>query len=155
MPLRYETTVKTAQDAVLRGRCYAISMNPLSEGWNYCSYKRLRKKFFLGRWCDGGQSLFSRRDGQGKSLETSLFQGYSHGSGRRIRTLTNRVRVCRATLTQSRYIPLFAPPSLRDENDYTMVFQFVKEKFHFFIFFQFDSPTGGIPVPAWQFRCVC
>lgn len=28
------------------------------------------------------------------------------GSGRRIRTLTNRVRVCRATLTQSRY---FAP----------------------------------------------
>ena len=28
--------------------------------------------------------------------------GYA-GSGRRIRTLTNRVRVCRATLTQSRY----------------------------------------------------
>ena len=26
------------------------------------------------------------------------------GSGRRIRTLTNRVRVCRATLTQSRYL---------------------------------------------------
>ena len=28
------------------------------------------------------------------------------GSGRRIRTLTNRVRVCRATLTQSRYFEL-------------------------------------------------
>ena len=29
------------------------------------------------------------------------------GSGRRIRTLTNRVRVCRATLTQFRYNKLF------------------------------------------------
>ena len=34
-----------------------------------------------------------------------LFQqvAFCFGSGRRIRTLTNRVRVCRATLTQSRY----------------------------------------------------
>ena len=29
---------------------------------------------------------------------------FGFGSGRRIRTLTNRVRVCRATLTQSRYL---------------------------------------------------
>gem|GEM_PF-1537540 len=28
--------------------------------------------------------------------------GFLYGSGRRIRTLTNRVRVCRATVTQSR-----------------------------------------------------
>ena len=41
-----------------------------------------------------------KRKPQGYCLEVS-------GSGRRIRTLTNRVRVCRATLTQSRY--LFCP----------------------------------------------
>ena len=37
---------------------------------------------------------------------TTRMSGGFHGSGRRIRTLTNRVRVCRATLTQSRYVCL-------------------------------------------------
>ena len=31
-----------------------------------------------------------------------------HGSGSRIRTLTNRSRICRATFTQIRYILLFS-----------------------------------------------
>ena len=35
---------------------------------------------------------------------TTRMSGGFYGSGRRIRTLTNRVRVCRATLTQSRYV---------------------------------------------------
>ena len=38
-----------------------------------------------------------------KLLRCNGFGGFNFGSGRRIRTLTNRVRVCRATLTQSRY----------------------------------------------------
>ena len=38
-----------------------------------------------------------------KKSEQALYRLLRLGSGRRIRTLTNRVRVCRATLTQSRY----------------------------------------------------
>ena len=41
-----------------------------------------------------------------KLLRYNGFGGFNFGSGRRIRTLTNRVRVCRATLTQSRYFAL-------------------------------------------------
>ena len=39
------------------------------------------------------------------------------GSGRRIRTLTNRVRVCRATLTQSRYFCLSVSRNFSREQD--------------------------------------
>ena len=56
-------------------------------------------------------------------------------------------------------IPLYSlflcPPSLRDENDYTTVFHFVKEKFHFFQIFRSGCPREGITATAWQFRPVC
>ena len=45
-----------------------------------------------------------------KTPETIVVSGVFTGSGRRIRTLTNRVRVCRATLTQSRCM---AAPQMR------------------------------------------
>ena len=56
---------------------------------------------FAGLDADRGLLRFLRNIAKNrKSFQTS---GFQFGSGRRIRTLTNRVRVCRATLTQSRY----------------------------------------------------
>lgn len=57
------------------------------------------------------------------------------GSGRRIRTLTNRVRVCRATLTQSRYffvLPCGLFPCRKDRCYYTKLSTIVNRFFKLF-----------------------
>ena len=57
------------------------------------------------------------------------------GSGRRIRTLTNRVRVCRATLTQSRYffvLPCGLFPCRKDRCYYTKLSTIVNRFFKIF-----------------------
>ena len=59
---------------------------------------------------------------------------FSFGSGRRIRTLTNRVRVCRATFTQARLI---------DEHNYIEFSSIVKRK-------RSTAPFPHTQIPAAQ-----
>ena len=61
-----------------------------------------------------------------KTPEALIFKtsgAFQNGSGRRIRTLTNRVRVCRATLTQSRYLFLALGRGPERITYYSYIFQ--------------------------------
>ena len=71
-----------------------------------------------------------KRENRRKKAENLMFPAFSFGSGRRIRTLTYGVRVRCATITQSRYIALFAA-LCRSANIryYSRNFAFVNRKF--------------------------
>ena len=79
-----------------------------------------------------------RRNPKKKHL---LNRCFFFGSGRRIRTLTNRVRVCRATLTQSRYffvLPCGLFPCRKDRCYYTKLSTIVNSFFKIIFLFTFS-----------------
>ena len=70
-------------------------------GWGFCKANTLVHRPIAQKWL-----VFAFSPGAGINKEkprNRLVPGFPLGSGRRIRTLTYRVRVCCATLTQSRY----------------------------------------------------